>query len=150
MTIKTRSTALVLSLSFVLSGCVDCSALRSWRGGERETPVNSVMALRYNLCQEDWAAAAQAIDLGSEFVQARGGDPTKEAFWRVPSPIMGEGALWFPLGPEDAVGEAQQAGTETLVELRHARRYEKDPRPRALLLEQRQGGEWLIVGYRNW
>jgi hypothetical protein len=107
------------------------------------------MSLRYHLCEEDWTSAAEAIGRGSEYTQARGGDSTKEPFWREPSPIPGEGALLLPLGPEDAIGEAQPIGREVLVEIRHARRYEKDPRPRGLVLEERKG-EWLIVAYRNW
>ncbi len=149
MDLTARSTAIFLSFGLWLAGCVNCSALRTWQGGEQETPANTVMSLRYHLCQENWAAAAQTIRPGSEYVQARSGDPTQEPYWRVPSPIAAEGSLGFPLGPEDAIGEAQKVGAETLVEIRHARRYEKDPRPRALVLEE-QNGLWLIVGYRNW
>lgn len=143
-----RSTAIFLSFGLWLGGCVNRSALMTWQGGEQETPVNTVMSLRYYLCEENWAAAAQAIRLGSEYGQARTGDPTQAPYWRVPSPIAAEGMLAFPLGPEDAIGEAQQVGAETLVEIRHARRYEKDPRPRALVLEE-QNGLRLIVAYRN-
>lgn len=50
---------------------------------------------------------------------------------------------------EAEVLDGQQVGSVTQVEIRHARRYEKDPRPRALVLEE-QNGQWLIVGYRNW
>lgn len=149
MNLTARSTAIILSLGLWLAGCVNCGALRTWQGGELETPVNTVMSLRHHLCEEDWAAAARSIRPGSEYVQARGGDPTQEAYWRVSSPTAEGDMLWFPLGPEDAVGEVLQVGAETLVELHHARRYEKDPRPRALVLEA-QSGQWLIVGYRSW
>lgn len=132
----------------ILGGCVDCSELRSWQGEERASPTNTVLSLRFHLCEEDWTAASAAVDPASELARGRG-EPAKEEFWKVSSPIASEGALLFPLGPEDAVGEAKASGNQVEVEVRHARRYEKDPRPRALILEEQQG-TWRIVASKNW
>lgn len=145
---KTSLTLWAAALAVVTTGCVNCGNLRSWQGGERESPENTVQSLRLHLCEEDWTAAAEAVAAGSEYARARGGDPTKEPFWRVASASSDE--LLFPLGPEDAVGDAKpHAGGQVQVEIRHAKRFEKDPRPRALLLENRNG-QWLIVSFRNW
>jgi len=141
--------AIVVTVALWGAGCVDCGSLKTWQGGERASPINSVMSLRFHLCDEDWASAAEAIAPGSEYSLARRGDSTEESFWREPSPIAGEGELLFPLGPEDAIGDAQPLGTQMQVEIRHARRYEKDPRPRGLVLEERSG-QWLVVAHRNW
>ncbi len=143
-----RLLALAFSLPLFL-GCVDCSNLRTWHGGERESPVNTVMSLRFHLCESDWAQAARSIAPGSEYLSAHAGDPSTAAFWQVQTLIGGEGDLFFPLGPEDEISGARPHGTQMQVEIRHKRRYVKDPRPRGLLLEDRNG-EWLIVGYRNW
>lgn len=143
----TWASAFVVSCSLWLAGCVGCGAPPTGQGGEREPAISSVMSLRYHLCQGDWAAASAAIAPGSEFAQ-RGGDQTTERFWTVAAPIS-EAPLRFPLGPEDEIGGAKTIDAQVHVELLHARRLDKDPRPRVLVLEQRDG-QWLIVTSRNW
>jgi hypothetical protein len=136
------------------SGCIVCTNLKTWTGGERDTALNTVMSLRYHLCNRNFKQASRSIAPGSEYIRARPGDPTTEAYWRIDNIVIGQPqqTTYFPLGPEDEiVGERpfDPSGTQMEVEIRHKLRYGKDPRPRSLILKKFDG-EWLITGYRNW